>query len=171
MKLAQIHTVLDSINGMTFAGMDTITEVKLKGGKKNPMLGRVTKHTVGNHVMLFTNKKNNAYAAMVKRRLEAEGKDPNSFTLGELAWGTRVPESPLIEHKGKFYIQTIFIRGGKSTYYLDNTVIEKDLIEGFDDKEVTSGRQGLEDENTVVVRTFALDSIREIRIMGEEIKG
>lgn len=171
MKLAQIHALLDQIQGMSFAGMDTITEVKLKGGKKNPHLGRVTKHTTGNHVMLFTNKKSNAYEAMVKRRLEAEGKDPKSFTLGQLAWGTRVPDSPLIEHKGKFYIQTIFIKGGSSEFFLDNKPIAKSDIQGFEEQEVTSGRQGLEDENTVVVRTFALDSIREIRLMGETVKG
>lgn len=168
MKLAQIHTLLDSIRGNTFASMDTITEVKLKGGRKNPMLGRVTKHTTGNRVQLFTSFR--GYKNMVNRRLEAEGKTPD-FEPKPLPWGQRVEDSPLIEHNGKFYIQMIFQKGGESTYYLDNKVIDKSAIEGFDEKEITSGRQNLEDENSVIVRTFALDSIREIRMMGETVKG
>lgn len=168
MKLAQIHTLLDSIKGNTFASMDTIVEVDLKGGKKNPMKGRVTKHTTGNRVQLFTSHK--GYKNMVNRRLEAEGKVAN-FEPAALRWGTRVDDSPLIEHNGKFYLQCIFIKGGESTYKLDNKVIDKADIEGLDEKEVTSGRQGLEDENSVIVRTFALDSIREIRMMGQTVKG
>ena len=171
MKLAQIHTLLDSINGVTFAALDTITEVKLKGGKKNPMLGRVVKRTIGQRVMLFTNKNSNGYDNMVKRRLEAEGKDPNSFQLGALPWGKRVEDSPLIEHNGKFYIQVIFQQGGKSEYLLDNKVIDKADIEGLDEKPITAGKQNLEDDNAVIVRTFALDSIREIRMMGEAVQG
>lgn len=169
MQLAQIETLLNTINGVTFAGMDTTTEVKLKGGKANPMLGRVTKRTKGNHVMLFTNKNSSGYDAMVKRRLVAEGKNPDSFTLGALAWGTRLPNSPLIEHKGKFYIQTIFIRGGKSEYLLDGATIDKSAITGLDEKPVEAGKQGLADDNAVVVRTFALDSIEELRMMGEAV--
>lgn len=168
MKLAQVHVLLNSIKGNTFAALDTITEVKLKGGKKNPMLGRVTKHTTGNRVQLFTSFR--GYKNMVNRRLEAEGKVAD-FEPKPLPWGTRIEDSPLIEHNGKFYIQMIFIAGGESTYYLDNQVIDKANIEGFDEKDVTAGRTGLEDENAVVVRTFALDSIREIRMMGQTVKG
>lgn len=168
MKLAQCHVILESINGNTFAALDCITEVKLKGGKKNPMLGRVTKHTTGNRVQLFTSFK--GYKNMVNRRLAAEGKTPD-FEPKPLPWGTRIEDSPLIEHNGKFYLQVIFQKGGESVYYLDNQIIDKDKIEGLDEKEITSGRQNLEDENTVIVRTFALDSIREIRMMGETIKG
>lgn len=169
MKLAQIHTLLDSIRGNTIASMDTITEVKdLRGGKKNAMKGRVTKHTTGNRVQLFTSHK--GYKNMVNRRLEAEGKVAN-FEPAALPWGSRIDDSPLIEHNGKFYIQMIFIKGGESTYYLDNAVIAKADIEGFVEKEANAGRTGLEDGNEPIVRTFALDSIREIRMMGQTVKG
>jgi hypothetical protein len=169
MQLAQIEALLNTINGATFAGLDTLTEVKLKGGRANPMLGRVTKRTMGNHVMLFTNKNTNGYDAMVKRRLAAEGKNPDSFKLGALPWGTRLPNSPVIENKGKYYIQTVFLKGGKSEYLLDGQPIEKSAIVGLDDKPIESGKQGLADDNAVVVRTFALDSILEARLMGEAV--
>lgn len=168
MKLAQIHALLNSIKGNTFAAMDTITDVSLTGGKKNPMKGRVTKHTTGNRVQLFTSHK--GYKNMVNRRLAAEGK-PATFEPAALPWGTRIDDSPLIEHNGKFYLQCIFIAGGDSTYMLDNTAIDKANIEGLPASTQSAGRTGLEDGNEPVVRTFALDSIREIRMMGETVKG
>lgn len=168
MKLAQIHTLLDSIKGNTFASMDTITDVKLKGGKGNPFQGRVVKRTMGNRVQLFTSHK--GYKNMVNRRLATEGKVAD-FEPKPLPWGTRVEDSPIIEHGGKFYLQVIFQKGGESEYLLDNKVVDKGNIQGLDDKPADSGRQGLEDDNAVVVRTFALDSIREIRMLGEVVKG
>lgn len=169
MKLAQIHTLLDSIRGNTFAAMDCITEVKgLKGGKKNPMQGRVTKHTTGNRVQLFTSHK--GYKNMVNRRLEAEGKVAD-FEPAALPWGSRIDDSPLIEHKGQFYLQVIFHKAGAVQYYLDNKPIDKDDIEGLVERESNAGRTGLEDGNEPIVRTFSLDSIREIRMMGETVKG
>lgn len=169
MKIHEIYDVLKRIQGCTFASMDNITQVKLKGGKKNPMQGRVTKHTSNNQVILFTNQNSNGYANMVRRRLEAEGKNPESFTLGSLPWGERVPNTPLIEHKGKYYIQVIFNRGGSSVYFLDDQEIQPEDIEGFDAPVISGEGQGLSDENAVVVRTFALDSIKEIRLMGETL--
>ena len=126
MKIHDIYEVLKKIQGCTFASMDNITQVKLKGGKKNEMQGRVTKHTSNNQVMLFTNQNSNGYENMVRRRLENEGKNPDSFALGSLPWGTRVPNTPLIEHNGKYYIQVIFNRPGSSVYFLDDQEIQVD---------------------------------------------
>src|SRR4051812_13236191 len=110
---------MNRIQGVTFAGMDCITIPKLKGGKKNPQQGRVTKHHKGARVMLFTNKNSSGYENMVRRRLEAEGKDPDTFVLGELQWGKRIYDSPLIEHEGKYYMQVIFLAPGTVDYFLD----------------------------------------------------
>jgi hypothetical protein len=169
MKIEQVSDILSKINGTTFASLDTVTNVTLKGGKANSMLGRVTKVTANNQVMIFTNKNSNGYENMVKRRLEAEGKDPESFKLGELPWGKRIPNTPLIEHNDVTYIQVIFNKPGKSTYFLDGDPIDKDSIEGFQEKPETN-KQGLEHDNQVIPRTFKLDSIQSIRILGEEIK-
>jgi hypothetical protein len=103
MKLETAQAAFDTLEGGTFVGMDTVTDVKLTGGKKNPQQGRVTKRMTGAQVMCFTNSKTNAYAAMVRRRLEAEGKDPDSFELGPRAWGERITGTPFVEHNGKHY--------------------------------------------------------------------
>lgn len=168
MNLEDIQDLLGKINGATFAGLDTVTSVALKGGKKNPMQGEITKHCYGHNVMLFTNKKNSGYDLMVRRRLEKEGKDPSTFILGALKWGQRLPNSPIIEHNGKYYIQVIFISAGAVEYMRSGWPIEKLNIEGLDEKPESADQGGL--DNKVIVRTYALDSIKAIRIMGEEIK-
>ena len=87
MKHTDLVTAFQNVNGSSFVGIDTLTEVKLTGGKKNPQQGRITKKMAGASVMCFQNKNINGYAAMIGRRLLAEGKDPSSFVLGERAWG------------------------------------------------------------------------------------
>lgn len=170
MQLQDIQRLLDKINGCTFAGLDCTTVVDLRGGKKNPMRGRVRKVTIGNRVMLFTNKKSSGYDNMVKRRLQQEGKNPDTFVLGELKWGNRLPNSPVIRHikdgRECFYLQCIFLEAGAVKYFLDDQQIAKDDVEGLA-PESSSSKQGL--TNEVIVRSYKLESIDAIRIMGEEI--
>ena len=162
-----IVQVLETVNGASFAGMDTLTNVTLKGGKSNPMQGRVTKAVKGSSVMVFTNKKSNGYENMVKRHLEAEGKDPDSFELGPRAWGTRLPELPLVEHKGEVYLEVIFLKAGEVTYLLDGIPTPKDMIQGLEEKE--EGHQGgLSESKKVIIRTYKLPSIKRLRMNGQE---
>jgi hypothetical protein len=171
MKYEQLKEIVDNVNGTTFAGIDTITAVKLKGGKKNPMQGRVTKRTVNSNVMIFSNTDNSPYETMVKRRMEEEGKDPSIFELKPRAWGTRVGKSPFIEHKGNYYLEVIFRTSGKTTYYLDGKEIEKSDIEGLDEKEKDAAEDTSQGgiSNKVIIRTFAIDSIEEVRMLGNTI--
>jgi hypothetical protein len=167
-KYATLITAMADINGASFVGIDTHTDVKLAGGKKNPMQGRVTKKMIGATVMSFQNKNFNAYEAMVHRRLVAEGKDPANFVLSERAWGTRIPNMPIVEHTKdgiqRFYLEVIFMKPGVVSYYLDGAPIAKADIEGLAERE--EGEQaGL--ENKVVIRTFAAESITSLRIDGK----
>lgn len=164
MKYTQLVAAFQNVNGGSFVGIDSLTEVKLAGGKKNPMQGRVTKRMVGAQVMVFQNKNTNAYEAMIQRRLVAEGKDPASFVLGERAWGTRVPNMPIVEHKGAYYLEVIFLKAGQVEYRLDGAPIARDLIEGL--VESQGGEQGGL-ENKVIIRTFAADSVTEVRVDGK----
>lgn len=160
--------ILSKVNGATFAGLDTLVTVKLKGGKKNPFQGRVTKRTEGSSVMLFTNKNSSGYANMVKRRLEEEGKDASGFELKARTWGERIPNTPFVAHKDKNYLECVFLKGGKSTYMVDGEVIDVDTIEGFDKPVVSDVSQGGLD-NRVVIRTYDITSIEKMRVMGEQL--
>lgn len=164
MDIATARQAFASLAGGTFVGLDTLTSVKLKGGRKNPMQGRVTKRMVGAQVMCFSNQNGSAYEAMVLRRLEKEGKDPASFQLSPRAWGERETGTPFVEHKGNHYLEVIFLRSGDVNYYLDGQHIDRSEIEGLED--VREGDQGGL-ENKVVIRTFALDSVTELRADGQ----
>lgn len=160
MQLNTATEALDGLAGGTFVGLDTLTQVSLKGGRKNPQQGRITKRMTGAQVMCFSNTNGSAYDAMVRRRLEQEGRDPNSFELSPRAWGQRVPGTSFVEHKGQVYLEVIALRAGKVEYLLDGQPISKNDIDGLE--EGRAGEQaGL--ENKVIVRTFALDSITAMR--------
>jgi len=170
MKYTQLVSAIEHVNGASFVGLDTVTEVKLLGGKKNPMQGKVTKKMTGANVMVFNNTETNGYEAAIKRRLPAEGKDQDSCKLGERAWGTRIPNMPIIEHfkdgETKYYLECQFLKAGKSEYFYDGKPIDVKDIEGFPpEKPVSEESQGGV-ENKVILRTFAADSISEIRVDG-----
>jgi hypothetical protein len=164
MQLSTAQNAFAKLAGGTFVGMDTLTEVKLKGGKKNPMQGRVTKRMTGAQVMCFSNQNGSAYEAMVRRRLEQEGKDAGSFELSPRAWGERIQGTPFVEHKGNHYLEVIFLRAGAVEFLLDGKPIAREDVEGLD--EGTAGEQGGL-ENKVVIRTFGLDGITALRANGE----
>jgi hypothetical protein len=168
MKYAQVLKAVTNVNGASFIGIDTITTPVLTGGKGNPQQGRVQKRMVGASVMAFQNKKANGYENMVKRRLEKEGKAPESFVLGNRAWGTRLEDLPIVEHikdgAVKHYLEVIFLAPGTIEYLLDGVVVPASQIQGL--KESAEGAQGgLNDK--VVIRTFDVASVTEIRVDGK----
>lgn len=152
----------DHVNGATFITIDTETNVKLKGGKKNIQQGRVTKRVTGSNVMVFQNKKTNGYDSMVKRRLEKEGKDPTSFELSPRTWGTRLQGVPFVEHNGKYYLEVIFLHSGDVEYLLDGQPIDPDKIDGLPPRGPEGKQGGLEDK--VIIRTYSVESIKAITI-------
>lgn len=158
---------LNNLSGGTFVGMDTLTTVTLTGGKKNPMQGRITKKTAGSQVMCFSNTNGSAYNSMVERRLISEGKNPSSFVIGPRPWGERVPNTAFVEHKGKYYLEVIFMRAGQTEYFLDGNPIAKNLIEGLPVS--NEGDQGGLDDK-VIIRSYALESIIALRANGAEWK-
>lgn len=173
---SNLREILATINGTSFIGLDTVTTEVLPGGKGNPLQGRVKKHTTGITAMLFQNKFCNGYEQMVKRRLIAEGKDSEEYTLGPRAWGTRLEGLPIVEHKGKHYLEVI-VQGHPSTHYtVDGEPVVKDKDgEGNPILQSTTGafltklkpaqaggeQGGLEDK--VIIRTYGIENVTELR--------
>lgn len=161
-----LQEIFNNVGGAKFIGIDTLTDVKLTGGKANPFQGRVTKASTGNSVQVFTNKKSNAYENMVKRRLIAEGKDPEDFKLSPRTWGERIPNTPFVMHKGELYLEVIFLKSGETTIMVDGLPYTKEIPGMPVDKEPT-GQGGLT-ENQVIIRTFKASSIKRVRVDGNE---
>jgi hypothetical protein len=168
-----ILDILSNMSGSTFLSIDTTTTVPLKGGKKNPMQGRVQKLNTS-LVQVFQNKKINGYDAMVKRRLTQEGKDPNDFELKPRKWGMRVLDMPIVEHMKdgelRHYLEVIFVEAGKSEFFLDGVLIDKEAIIGLEPATIREDAQGGL-ENMVVIRSYALSSIDAIRYEGKHWRG
>jgi hypothetical protein len=186
MQLETLQAILEGVQGVTFASLDTITQCKLTGGKANPFQGKVEKHCNGSRVMLFTNKNSSGYENKVRRHLEQAGLDPDSFQMGALPWGERLPNSPIIKNTSKktgetsYYLQCVFIEAGQSEYYATDLIdcedgtwfgegerILANRIPGLPDK-TGSEHQGLERSKQVIVRSYALESIVGLRAMGAE---
>ncbi len=168
MQYAQVLNAIANVNGASFVTIDTVTTPKLTGGKSNPHQGRVKKFMTAANVMVFQNKNSNGYENMVNRRLIAEGKDPANFTLGPRQWGTRLENMPIVEHTKdgvtKHYLEVIFLKAGASHYTLDGNVVPASSIQGL--QESSEGEQGgLSDK--VVIRTFDVDNITQIRADGQ----
>ena len=164
--------LLTNVKGNTFVSADCVTSVKLKGGKSNPYQNRITKHSTING-QLFSNQEYNAYEAMVNRRLEAEGK-PADFTVAARRWGTRVSGTPIIEHKGNYYME-VNVKSVSNTFYkvdgdghYSRSELEAMGVTGFPVSS-GSGRQGLEDDNAVILRTYRFDSLRNVRMHRQEV--
>ena len=156
----------DNTNGATFISVTTETDPRLLGGKANPHKGHVQKVMCGGNVMVFQNKNIHGYDAMVKRRLAKEGKDPSNFSLSPRQWGTRIPNSPFVEHKGEYYLEVIFLHSGDVHYELDGSLIHERNVRGLPGVKVEGKQGGLNDK--VVIRTFKVSSIRSLVINGEE---
>lgn len=162
--ITTLEMIFGQVNGSSIITLDTVTIPTLKGGMKNPHKGRVLKHGVGHSVMVFQNKHTNGYDAMVRRRLEAEGKNPDTFELSPRKWGVRLQGLPFVEHNGALYLEVIFLKPGSSYYSLDGVKCDPSLIQGLELDHQEAEQGGL--ENKVILRTFKCDSIRRVSVGG-----
>lgn len=166
--MSNLIELLESVNGSTFISINTEVTPMMnkttagKGTPANPHLGRVKKVTVGRSVMVFQNKNVNGYQQMVMRRLEKEGKNAKDFELGHRVWGTRLPELPVVEHKGTLYLEVIVLKPGNVFYTLDGKPTPLDQLIGVRQHADDMEQGGLDDK--VIMRTIAFESITAITI-------
>lgn len=155
MELSRLIPILERINGCTFASLDARTRE-----------ASVIRETVGERVMLFHTRGASGYENKVKRELERLGLDPNQFKVGDLPWGERVGNLPLITHRGFHYLQTIFLKPGESRYFIGTMEVPrpKFLSERF------APGQGLPEGRQVIVNTYNIENISKLRLMKEVIE-
>lgn len=162
--MIDLKPIFENVTGASFIGIDTETVPVLKGGKGNPMQGHVTKRMTGASVMVFQNKKSSSYEAMVQRRLLKEGKKA-TFEVQPRVWGERLPNLPIVVHKGAQYLEVIFLKCGHIQYLYQGKPIDKFAVQGLEDKE-ESEQGGLDDK--VIIRSYKAESLRSVRIDGVE---
>lgn len=164
MKVSTIQGFANTINnGTTFVSIDTLSNVTLTGGKKNEFQGRVQKRMTGARVEVGA-----SYERKVQKRLVSEGKDATDFELQPRKWGVRMGDTPIIEHTlkdgtVKHYLEVIFQQGGNVEYLVDGEVVDPSTIPGLPESRGEAEQGGLSDDGKVVIRTFDIGSITEIR--------
>jgi hypothetical protein len=168
MELDQVLELLRRIRGVTFASLDAVT-------KPAPGIRKVTSRE---RVLLF-NSGVSGYEGMVKRRLAILGLDPDGFTVGDLLWGSRLPDLPscVLIHRGEHYLQTILLGKGDEEYFdVTGRALSLQRIAALLPKSVSlhavdtgSNSQGLPDDRAVLVHSYALRSITAIRLLGENV--
>jgi hypothetical protein len=134
----------------------------------NPLWGNVCKITRRNG-MLGAN-----YTRSVNRQRGREGRPTDRqgrlllFSARPRRWGNHVGESPLIEHKGKLYLDIKVERTLELQYRTLNpdAVIARHQVEKFTAPRSTeSSRQQV--HRQIVLRDYTLENILELRMGGE----
>lgn len=150
---------LSKIRNNAIGSIETKTSVTLTG-KNNPMKGRVTKVTKGGSVQFFGNTKSNGYLNKKRRNALANGESPETVKAMESkprAWGHRIPETPLVTHKGNQYVELIWLHAPTTVkYYLDGKPIDKKDIIGL--KKSSPAKK-----DSIQLRTMKLDSITKLK--------
>ena len=157
----ELVEMLKDYKGATFVNVVTATEPKMRK-TNNPYFGSVRKLTTQT-VMLGAD-----YEKAVNKRLEKEGKDAD-FTK-EATYCTPIGSSNAIKQhpNGQIYLYCSFLTNNKpkSRYVFEGREIEKSLLEPFLSAKSVSVKQGLTEENEVIVRNFKIENVVEITLSG-----
>lgn len=166
--------LFENVRGTGFAGIDALTiEPRLKRDEA-VQPGVVTKKLTGATVMIFAQEDHTAFSVQVKRRMEKEGLDPDSWESGPLLYGEWIDDTMFIVHTKKgateptYYLRVHFVNSGKVEHFLDGKPIAKADIVNTSAPKSKGGQGGQADQ--IQVRNYKLDSITAIRIDGTEYK-
>ena len=171
---AQMIEVMMTINHAQPIGIVTTTVPKMRK-TSNPFFGRIMKLT-DSHV--FTNCN---YQAMVNRRREKAGIEPG-FTAGQriIDYVRRTvngKNTPVLDYTNKAgspgaYLEVNFMPNLKTTsrFVLDGvTDIQKSEFQEFlQDRSGSASHQGLSPADEVIIRTYNIRNIVELRYAGTD---
>ena len=110
--------------------IEYVSDVKLTGGKKNPLQGKVRKLTQVQAEICNSDQ----YRQRVQKQLISEGKSTGDYEFGKRAWGERVGNSALIEHKGERYLEFLVDKKMSTHYLVDGNLADASSIDGLPKK-------------------------------------
>lgn len=156
--LPQLVEMLKQVKRPIPATFVAATKVDMRK-TNNPFHDRIVKRQRSNVFIKFD------YENSVNKARLKEGKEAD-FVAKSRKWGTHVDDTPLIEHKGEYYLEARFLGNSPGVdYFIDgNTPIDKTAFESFVPEKGESKSQDL--ENEVVIRDFKVAGIREITLNG-----
>ena len=168
MKTNPFERAMKKIDGRPVVfKMDTRTQVTLRGGKSNPMVGRVQKVTKNALAIAYNNSKGSQYAGLVNDQLRAEGKR-DTFVAQPPRWGQRIDGTPIVEHEGDKYVEVVIASPGVVSYELDGQPIDRSMIVGLPPEPQAPQQGGV--DNHIALKRYGLESVERMRIKGRTVK-
>lgn len=128
-------------------------------GEANPYKGQIIKVATTNGVINWN------YERSVNRQRAREGSEAD-FEAYPRKWGERLAGTPLVQHKGKTYVELKVEKSVDYDYFdLSGKPVDADLIKPYLRKPGAS-RQEVAKE--VICRDYDVENILEIRVDGEQ---
>lgn len=149
----ELIDLLKSVKGTSFVSIESETTPRLKANCPLKNLVKISK---------VSGAINFNYQNSVNNQRVKENK-PEDFKAKSRVWGKRVKNSPVFEHRGKFYLN-IKIQSSRSDYFNNNLRQSIDKVANY--LYNSSTRQNLNKE--IIVRQYSLDSIKRITINKQE---
>lgn len=158
MKISKENLVklLKSCKGSTFVTIQTVTKPTFSGGMSCPFVGAIKISRVNGCIGFnYENSVNN------QRAREGSEKD---FEAKPRTWGHRIPGTPLVKHKGSYYLEMKVEKSESPVYILGTYLLDNNDIKPWIPKQTS--RQ--EVEKPVILRDYKIDSIQKIVINKQE---
>ena len=164
---AELVNNLQGIHGAKFTTIVSETDPRLKK-TDNPYYGAKKIARVNGCInWIYQNAVNN------QRYRENQPTDEDGniehFTAEPRKWGVRIKRTdgsvtPLVEHKGQYYLELKVQRSLGYEYRLGDDVIDQTLIEPFLPRKTEGARQKV--SRPVILRDYSISSIRQITLDG-----
>jgi hypothetical protein len=140
----------------------------------NPFLGRVKKQSVVAGIIGGWN-----YAQAVQNQRVREASDEaialqqvEQFVSAPRAWGKRLENTALVEHKGQYYLELNVKEAKQSIYMVDDriaTAEELAALKNYLPKQYEEGARQ-EVEAPVILRDYKLASVRVLDVAGQQLE-
>lgn len=157
---AKLIEQLKSTDGASsFVSIRTAVEPRMRK-TDNPYWGKLLKYSTINGLI------NVNYSSSVSNQREREGIE-EEFVAEQRKWGVKIPKTPLVEHRGEFYLE-IKVHSVSSSEYitLDGEVVDRELVKPF--LYIPKQAATQKTEKPIILRDFKISSIRSITMHGEE---
>lgn len=138
----------------------TILAITIPAMRKtgNPYVDKVTKMQTSN-VFINFNYANNVNTARFRNDEET------GFVAKPRHWGQRIAGTPLVEHKGNYYLECRFMKASTPIYMIDGQPTQKSVLEPWLQESTSNAEhQGLTEETEIIVRDFKLINVKEIKL-------
>ena len=160
LSLIGLQDILLNFKGYSFAGLQTLTDARAKK-TDNPFKNKIVLKesqllvNVGFHY-------SNSLVSQAKRENVS-----TDFDVQPRKWGIRLPNSPLVEHKGNYYLEAK-VENVFQTRFTDvdgNELDKQDVLPFLPKKRESATQDRL--EKKVYLRDFKLSSIQKFAFDGK----